>query len=123
MQAWLGYRLLRAVAPEIDKERSIHSVIGLILISVSQIGTPIVEVTVYLLYAFLAFAEVLVLFAVAIALFVFALRQLVKWIGSLIDAALSARSADAAGVRTPDPFRFAVQKNVRRIPGGHNEVF
>jgi hypothetical protein len=72
----------------------------------------------YLLYSILAFAEVLVLFASAISLVVLAVRQVIKAISGLIDAAINAGLPDAQPRFTAlDP------AGVRRVPGGHNEHF
>jgi hypothetical protein len=93
------------------------------LITVVQVGIPVAEAAVYLLYLFLAFSEVLVLFAVTIALLAFAVRQVLRSIGNLIEAVINPTSAGAAaGIKTSNPFRLAAPRNVR-IPGGHNEVF
>jgi hypothetical protein len=75
----------------------------------------------YLLYSILAFAEVLVLFASAISLVVLALRQVIRAISGLIDAAINAGLPDARR-------RFAAldllgTRRVREVPGGHNEHF
>lgn len=75
-------------------------------------------------YAVLAFAETLVLFASVLGLLVLALRQVVRGIDSLIDAAINSSSPDTKPrVRTPSRFNVAAESRLHRIPGGHNERF
>jgi hypothetical protein len=75
----------------------------------------------YLLYSILAFAEVLVLFASATGLVVLAVRQVIKGVSGLIDAAIDAGLPDARRrFAALDPFGA---RRVREIPGGHNEHF
>jgi hypothetical protein len=84
----------------------------------------IAEVAVYLLYSVLAFAEVLALFAVAIVLFIFLLKQAVKVLGAWIDAVIAAWSREAEPrLGNPKPLGVNATKRVRQIPGGHNERF
>lgn len=72
-------------------------------------------------YAVLAFAETLVLFASILGLLVFVLRQMVRGINVVIDAAINASSLDTMP-RDRNPSRLNVAA-AHRIPGGHNERF
>ena len=75
-------------------------------------------------YAILAFAETLMLFASIIGLLVFAVRQTVRIINRYIDAAIDSSSRERAS-RTGRQSRLAVagESGFHRIPGGHNERF
>lgn len=77
-----------------------------------------------LLYSGLAFAEILVLLASALALLVLAVRQLKKAIERLLDAAVDAASPSAEPRRkTLDPLGAAAGHRGRKIPGAHNDRF
>ena len=78
----------------------------------------------YSLYGFLAYAEVLVLIASALALFAFLTWQAVKKIRSLMDAAINAASPSAEpGLDTFNPASAAAGRRTRVISGAHNERF
>ena len=72
-------------------------------------------------YGVLAFAETLVLFGSVIGLLVFALRQVVRGMNLVIDAAINASSLDTTP-RDRNRRRLNVAA-AHRIPGGHNERF
>ena len=77
-----------------------------------------------LVYSILAFAEVLVLFASAIGLFVFIVKEVVREINRLFDAAAAAASANKeSSVKSRDPVSVGAGSRLHRIPGGHNEHF
>ena len=83
-----------------------------------------IEGIVYSLYSFLAYAEVLVLIASAIALFAFLAWQLFKKIRSLTDAAITAVSPSAeSDLETLNPASATAGKRSRVISGAHNERF
>ncbi len=87
-------------------------------------GTPMAEDLVYALYAFLAFSEVLVLFASAIGVLVFIACELIGMLGSLADAAVSYGSRSGQhSVKTLRTMGAAAGARSRVIPGGHNERF
>ena len=67
--------------------------------------SPVVEGLVYSLYAFLAYTEVMVLIASAVAVFAFVAWQVIKKIRSLTDAAIDAASLtpDGREVGSPEP--------------------
>ena len=78
----------------------------------------------YLLYLVLSFTEVLVLFASAIGLLVFIVREIVRAIESLLDAAMNAISASKQPrIESLQPLGVGGKGRVRIIPGGHNEHF
>jgi hypothetical protein len=77
-----------------------------------------------LLYSVLAFAEVLVLFASAISLFAFLVRQVVREINRFLDAAVDAASPDTESpVKSPEPIGAGAGSRLHKITGGHNEHF
>ena len=78
----------------------------------------------YLLYLVLSFTEVLVLFASAIGLLVFIVREIVRAIEGLLDAAMNAISASKQPrIESLQPLGVGGKGRVRIIPGGHNEHF
>jgi len=78
----------------------------------------------YLLYLVLSFTEVLVLFASAIGLLMFIVREIVRAIEGLLDAAMNAISASKQPrIESLQPLGVGGKGRVRIIPGGHNEHF
>jgi hypothetical protein len=69
------------------------------------------------LCAVLAFAEVAVLFASAISLFVFLISEIVRTVDRLLDAAISGRWF---AIEHPLPVR---DHRLHKIVGAHNERF
>ncbi len=83
-----------------------------------------VEVSVHLLYLFLAFAEVLVLLASAMGLLGFVVWRLAKKILDILDAGVTAKSPDTQPpIKTSSPLGAMAGRRARQIPGGHNERF
>jgi hypothetical protein len=77
-----------------------------------------------LVYFALAFGEILVLLASAIAVLVLILREIVAAINGLMDKAIDVGSAGTEPrAKSPSPFKIAAGNRLRRIPGGHNETF
>ena len=77
-----------------------------------------------LVYSVLAFAEVLVLLASAISLFVLVVRQAVREISRLLDGVIAARSPDTeSSLMVQNPVSAGAGSRFRKIPGGHNEHF
>jgi len=78
----------------------------------------------YYLLLVLSFSEVLVLFASAIGLFVFVLRETVRAIDDLLEAAINVRWPGAqSGVKAQGLLCVGFKSRLRMIPGGHNEHF
>ncbi len=75
-----------------------------------------------LAYSILAGAEVVVLLASTIGLMAFAVRQAVRAIDSLLDAAVDAASPDTKP-RLMSPSNVVVASHLHKIRGGHNEIF
>jgi hypothetical protein len=71
----------------------------------------------YLLCAVLAFAEVAVLIASALSLFVFLVSEVVRTADCLLDAAINGRSL---AVERPSP---VTAHGLHKIVGAHNERF
>lgn len=77
-----------------------------------------------LVYSALAFAEVLVLFASAMALLALAARQVVRVIDSLIGVVIDAGSHRLKPrVQGSNTLSLVFESRPCRIPGGHNERF
>lgn len=74
-------------------------------------------VPVYYLYAVLAFTEVAVLFASAIGLSVFVVREIIREIDHLLDVAIRGRWFDT---QRPSTARY---HRLYEVVGGHNERF
>ncbi len=75
-------------------------------------------------YSALAFGEILVLLASAIGVLVLVLQEIVAVLGSAVDKAVNAAtSGRESRAKSPNPFTVTAGSRVRRIPGGHNEIF
>jgi hypothetical protein len=75
-------------------------------------------------YSALAFVEVLVLFASAISVLVLVVRQAVREINRLLDAAFDAASPSTeSSVKNPEPVSATAGSRTRKVVGGHNEQF
>lgn len=82
------------------------------------------EDIVYALYTFLAFSEVLVLLASAIAVLTFGVWQVVKKFRSLMDVVADSGSGSTEpSVQTLNPVGAGSGRRAPVIPGGHNERF